>query len=167
MAVVDKRQYVTTDNTPADALRVSGADSIEIVATASITSGDTSASIYRIAELPANYVPVWGQLVTAGITSLADVDLGLYETAEHGNAVIDVDALVDGVDISSAIVMADNSSAIAAISAANQAAALYTLASDTSSERQSYVLALTLNDTAGATGTLVVKLRLVRREYAS
>jgi len=167
MAVVDKTQYKTTDNTPADAIRVSGADMLTIVAKASITNGDSSTSIYRIAEIPSNYVPVGGEITCDAITSVDDADLGLYENAENGGTVIDVDGLVDGMDISSALAPGSGLSPISAVTIANQDAALYTLASDVSSERQTYVLGLTLNKNAGATGKVVVRLNLVRREYAS
>jgi len=56
---------------------------------------------------------------------------------------------------------------ISAVTIANQDSALYTLASDVSSERQAYVLALTINAAATATGTVIVRLTLVRREYVS
>jgi len=167
MAVVDKTQYKTTDNTPADAIRVSGADMLTIVCKASITNGDTSASIYRIAEIPSNYVPVGGEITCDAVTSVNDADLGIYENAENGGAVIDVDALADGIDVSSALAPGAGLSPISAVTIANQDAALYTLASDVSSERQTYVLALTINATSGATGVVVVRLNLVRREYAS
>jgi len=167
MAVVDKTQYKTTDNTPADAIRVSGADMLTVVAKASITNGDSATSIYRIAEIPSNFVPVGGEITCDAITNVNDADLGLYETAEHGGAVIDVDALVDGGDVSSALAPGSGLSPISAVTITNQDAALYTLASDVSSERQTYVLALTINADAQATGVVVVRLNLVRREYAS
>lgn len=167
MAVVDKTTYKSTDNTPVDAIKVAGADSLIVVAKASITSGDSATSIYRIAEIPSNYVPVGGEITCEAITGVDDADLGLYETAEHGNTVIDVDALVDGGDLTSALAPGSGLSPISAIAIANQDAALYTLASDVCSERQTYVLALTINKNAAATGVVCVKLYLVRREYAS
>lgn len=167
MAVVDNRLYVTTDNTPVDAVAVSGADSLEIVAKIPITNGNTTASIYRIAEVPSNFIPVGGEITCDAITSVDDADLGLYENEANGNTVIDVDALVDGMDISSALAPGSGLSPISAVTIANQNAALYTLASDVCSERQTYVLALTINKTAGATGNVIVRLKLVRREYAA
>ncbi len=167
MAVVDVTLYKNTTGIPIDAVQSPGADSIDIVAKIPITNGDTSASIYRIAEVPSNYIPVGGEITCSAITSLNDVDLGLYENAEQGGAVIDVDALLDGGDVSSALVPGSGLSPISAVTIANQNAALYTLASDVSGERQTYVLALTTNATAGAAGTIIVRLKLVRREYAA
>ena len=167
MAVVDYTLYKNTTNLPIDAVQSPGADSIDIVAKIAITSGDSIASIYRIAEVPSNYVPVGGEITCSAITSMNDNDLGLYENAENGGAVIDVDALMDGGDLSSALAPGGGLSPISAVTIANQNAALYTIASDVSSERQTYVLALTINAAAAADGTVIVRLKLVRREYAA
>lgn len=166
MAVVDKRIYVTTDNTPVDAVAVAGADTIDILASVAITNGDSATSIYRIAEVPSNYIPVSGEITCDAITGVDDADLGLYENAENGDTVIDVDALVDGADITGAKAPGAGLSPISAVTIANQNKALYLLASDVCSERQTYVLALTINKDASAGGSVIVRLRLVRREYA-
>ncbi len=52
MAVVNLTTYKSTDNTPVDAIKVAGSDMLIVVAKASITSGNSSGSIYRIAEIP-------------------------------------------------------------------------------------------------------------------
>ena len=166
MAVVDNRIYVTSDNTPVDAVAVSGADSLEIVAKIPIINGNSIASIFRIAEIATNFIPVGGEITCSAVTGVTDADLGIYENAENGNAVIDVDALVDAADLSSALVPGAGLSPISAVTIANQNAALYILAGDVSSERQTYVLALTLNAAATADGTVIVRLKLVRRQYA-
>lgn len=168
MAVVDLTTYKkSSSNIPVDAIHASGADMLTIVARATITSGNTAASIYRIAEIPSNFVPIGGEITCAALTGLDDVDLGLYETSEHGGAVIDVDALVNGGDLTGALAQGSGLNPVSAVSLANQGKALYLLASDVSSERQAYVLALTINKNAAASGDVVVKLNLVRREYAA
>jgi len=167
MAVVDLTVYKTTDNTPIDAVTVGGADTMVVVAKGTITNGNTSASIYRLAEIPSNFIPVGGEITCDAITSVDDADLGLYETPENGGAVIDVDALMDGGTLASALAPGSGLSPISAVTIANQNQPLYHLASDVSGERQSYVLALTINKTAGATGSFIVRLNLVRREYAA
>ena len=166
MAQVDRRIYVTTDNTPVDSIAVAGADSLDIVAKVSVLSTDDADSIYRICEVPSNYVPVGGEVTCSAITGMNSVDLGIYENAENGDTVIDVDALMAAADFSSALAPGSGLSPISAIAIANQNAALYTLASDVSSERQTYVLAFKTNADPAADGTILVRLRLVRREYA-
>ena len=166
MAIVDLTTYKkSSDNIPVDAIHADGADSLYIVARATITSGNSATSIYRIAEVPSNYVPVDGEITCAALTGLDDVDLGIYETTEQGGAVLDVDALVDGGDLTSALAQGSGLNPVSAVSLANQGKSIYQLVSDVSSERQSYVLALTINKDAAATGDVVVKLKLVRREY--
>ena len=169
MAVVDNTIYKNTTNVPIDAVAVAGqgGGTLDIVAKIAITNGNSIASIYRICEVPSNFIPVSGEITCDAITSVDDADLGLYENAENGGAVIDVDALMDGGDLSSALAPGAGLSPISAVTIANQNAALYTLAGDVSSERQTYVLALTINKAATATGNVIVRLKLVRREYAA
>ena len=169
MAVVDKTLYKNTTNIPIDAVAVAGqgGGTLDIVAKIAITNGDSIASIYRICEVPSNFIPVGGEITCSAVTGVNDADLGLYENAENGGAVLDVDALVDGADLTSALAPGSGLSPISAVAIANQNAALYTLVSDVSSERQTYVLALTINAAATADGTVIVRLKLVRREYAA
>jgi hypothetical protein len=168
MAIVDLTTYKKSSaNIPVDAIAATGADMLTIVARATITTGNSATSIYRIAEVPSNYVPVAGDVTCAALTGLDDVDLGLYENSENGGAVIGVNALADALDFTSALNPGTAVNAISNVSLANQDAALYTLASDVSSERQTYTLALTINKDCAAGGDVVVKLHLVRREYAA
>jgi len=168
MAVVDKTTYKKSSaNIPVDAIAATGADMLTIVARATITTGDSTTSIFRIAEVPSNYVPVAGEITCAALTGLDDVDLGLYENTENGGAVIDVDAYLDGGDLTAALARGSGLPATSAISLANQSSANYILASDVSSERQTYTLALTINKDCAAGGDVVVVLHLVRREYAA
>ncbi len=168
MAVVDLTTYKkSTSNIPVDAIHAGGADHLTIVARGTITNGNTSASIYRIAEIPSNFVPVGGEITCAAITGIDDADLGLYETDEHGGAVISVNALADALDLTGALALGNGLSPVKDIALADQGKALYLLASDVSSERQAYVLALTINKNASATGDFIVRLNLVRREYAA
>ena len=71
------------------------------------------------------------------------------------------------MDLTGALAPGAGLSPISGVAIANQDDALYTLAGDVSSERQTYTLALTLNKDCAAGGAVVVKLYLVRREYAA
>ena len=169
MAVVDNTLYKNSTNLPIDAVAVAGQGGgvLEIVAKIPMLATDDSGSIYRICEVPSNFIPVGGEITCDALTTLTDADLGLYENAENGGAVIDVDALVDGADLHLALAPGAGLSPISAVTIANQNAALYTLAGDVSSERQTYVLALTTNANCDAAGSVIVRLKLVRREYAA
>ena len=167
MAVVDTTFYKNTTGIPIDSIQSPGSDTIDIVAKIAIPDAASITSIFRICEVPSNYVVVGGEITCSAITSMNDNDLGIYENAENGGGVLDVDALVDGGDLSSALVPGSGLSPISAVTIANQNAALYSLVSDVSSERQTYVIALTINAAATAAGTVVIRLKLVRREYAA
>ncbi len=174
MAVVDNTLYRNTTNIPIDAVAVAGqgGGTLDIVAKIPMLSTDDSGSIYRICEVPSNFIPVSGEITCSALTTLTDVDLGLYETPEHGGAVIDVNALADALDFSSALVPGSGLSPISAVTIGDQNKSLYLLANDgsavdVSSERQTYTLALTTNANCDADGTVILRLKLVRREYAA
>lgn len=157
---VDKKPYQTK---PYAGYKFSGSDEIVIVAQIAITNGDGAGSIYRIGQVPSNYIPVEGEINCEAITGLTDADLGLYETDEHGGAVLDKDLLVDGVDLSSALVPGAGHDALKSIGVTNIGKRLCDISTiaDGSAERQSYMLALTAVAAPGATGVVAVRLRLV------
>lgn len=155
---VDVKLYEDADGHPVKAYKVSGVDSIEIVAEIDLTNGDGAGSIYRIAQIPANYVPVWGELNCEAITSANDNDLGLYETDAQGGAVIDKDCFIDGGDLSSALAIGSGINAIKDLTTLKLGDTLASLAGDGASERQAYTLALTAN--AGPTATKKAFLRM-------
>lgn len=64
---------------------------------------DSNASTYRLARLPSHARIVGLGIKSAAITGMTDVDIGVYQTAANGGAVVEKDALEDGLDMSSAI----------------------------------------------------------------
>lgn len=157
---VDKKPYATK---PYAGYKFSGADVIEIVAQIEITNGDGAGSIYRIGQVPSNYIPIGGEINCEAVTSLNDADLGLYETDEHGGGVLDKDCFVDGVDLSSALVPGSGHDALKSIGVTEIGKRLCDLANiaQGAGERQSYMLALTANAAPGATKVVTVRMRLV------
>lgn len=157
----DNKLYVSSDNTPIKSFKVAGVDAIDICAVIPITNGDGAGSIYRIANIPANYIPVWGEINCEAITSLTDADLGLYENDEHGGAVIDKDIFADGVDLSSALLPGSGHVAIKSLPVLSIGKTLAEIASHGLAERQTYCLALTSNSAPGATKVAVVRMRFI------
>ena len=155
MGVVDTKTYAA--DTINQAYKGSGVEGLFINKTISIANGDSANSVYRIAQIPSNYVPFLGMVTTAGIAGLTDCDFGLHLPTEQGGAVIDKDAFIDGVNLSSAVTIASPSVMFAAISAANFDKNLNVLESHKSSEYQTYDLTLTLNAAASAAGTINVR----------
>ena len=171
MAIVDRTSYLksVTTQLPIDAVTVAGQGGgiLEIVAKVPILATDDADSIYRFCEVPSNFIPVGGEITCSAITGMSSVSLGIYENPENGGTLIDATALTSAQDFSSALAPGAGLSPIANVAIANQNAALYTLAGDVSGERQTYTLAFKTNADPAANGTIIVRLRLVRREYAA
>lgn len=149
------------DSTAIKAVKFGGSDAIDIVAQIPITSGDVLGSIYRIAQIPANYIPVWGEITCEAVTSVNDADLGFYYDDEKGGAVADKDILVDGVDLSSALVPGAGHNALKSIGVLNIGETVAELLGLGRSEYAAYTLALTINVQAGATKNVQVRMRFV------
>ena len=155
MAVVDVETY--SASTINHASKAAGVQGLFINKTVSVTSGDSATSVYRIAQIPSNYIPFIGSIATAGVSGLTDVDFGLHYTGADGGAVIDADGFVDGVDLSGAVTIAAPSALFTAISAANFDKTLAVLNSKLSSENQTYDFTMTINAAATGAGTISVR----------
>lgn len=139
------------------------------VAIASIAAADSDGSVYRLFKsLPGNLIPLQIIVTNDAITSGTDYDLGFYETTVEGvdGAVIDKDALADGVDMSSA--RAEGSgvtllSATATIPLASAQKKIFELCGHTlATKKQGYDLALTANTVGSAAGSIVVKALFIQ-----
>lgn len=157
----DIKLYEDSNGLPIKARKITGVDSIEIVAEIDTTSGEGAGSIYRIAQIPANYIPVWGEINCEAVTSMNDNDLGLYETDEHGGGVLDKDIFVDGADHSSALAIGSGTNAIKDLTTLNLGKTLNELVSNADGVRQAYTLALTANAGPAATKKIFLRMRFI------
>jgi len=75
-----------------------------IIGIATVAAADDNASIYRIARVQSTLIPFRFTIFNEAITTGTDYDLGLYETKDGplAGAVLDVDAFVNTIDLSSA-----------------------------------------------------------------
>ncbi len=158
MAVVDVKQFA---GTAIKSLKRTGVDQLEIIARVSVVNGNSIASIFRFAQVPVGYIVVGGEINTAGVAGCTDVDLGIYLDAEKGGTVKSVDALVDGMDLSSALAIGSGINPIADLGVDNIDKPLQELVSDGKGQYQAYVLALYLNAAATASGDFLIRLRLI------
>lgn len=158
---VDKKLYNDSDRDPVKAFKVAGVDSIEILAEVTLTNGDGAGSIYRIAKIPANYIPVDIKINCEAITGASDNDLGLYETDEQGGAVIDKDILCDGQTLASALAIGSEANGLKDLGTTNLGKTLAQLAGDGISERQAYTLALTANAGPSTTAKAYIRARFI------
>lgn len=164
--VRDLSPYKSTDGTPNHGIIYSGSDAIDIIQKFTITDETDAASIIRLCEIPSNFVLESGSIAYDGVPTTGTIDVGLYETEEHGGGAIDVDAFIDG----QAITTAGSTSLLAAVAIGNLDKTIYELAQtlgssrdDVSSSRQAYVLAITTTVALDADCVCVLKARLVRK----
>lgn len=108
MAVVDA--YVKTDlatpGTRITALQAGHARTRTVRVTFETAAADDNNSIYRIARIPANWVPIGLWVDCDAITGMSDVNIGFHRVLENGGAAAETDAniLDDAKDFSSALV---------------------------------------------------------------
>ncbi len=161
MAVEDKFVNALTAvavGKKAPPIATGGAQLLALAGTFEIAAADDDGSIYRLARVPANMIPLFGQIWSDAITSGTDWDLGLYKPGA-GGAVVDKDLLADGVDLSSAIAITTfTNNALTNLGGADPRANvgknLWELLGLTKAGRQDYDLALTANTVGSAAGTI-------------
>lgn len=82
--------------------RIDGGVLREKVGTVEIAAADDNNSVYRMVRLHSSWRLSDILRYNDAITSGADFDVGLYDTAENGGAVIKVNAFADAVSLASA-----------------------------------------------------------------
>jgi hypothetical protein len=154
MAVEDK--YVVTDESDVMAANANGAGSLRrMIVSFEVAAADDDGSVYRIAQIPAHSIITNVQIANDAITGGNDYDIGFYGT-DYG-AVVDVDELADGLDLSSAHVSGSELSGISAVDVANRGKQVYDLLGLTAQTRaEAYDLAVTANTAGSAAGTVTV-----------
>lgn len=105
MAVVDA--YVNSNITSHTKVRPETGGKAQVQALAltfEVAAADDNNSIYRIARIPANWVPLTLELYHDSIAGMTDVNIGFHRTAENGGAAAETDANIfyDALDMSTA-----------------------------------------------------------------
>lgn len=159
MAVEDK--YVNADleaEKLAPSAFVAGDKTLVAVATEEIAAADDDGSVYRLFKsVPHNYIPVRIEIYNDAITAGTDYDLGFYQTTVGGvaGAVVDKDALADGLDMSSAAAKGSPKDGLVTVAIENVQKRVYELAGDTLDAKElNYDIALTANTVGSAAGTI-------------
>jgi hypothetical protein len=65
-----------------------------------VAAADSAGSIHRFARISPRAIVVGLKLLSDATAGATEVDFGFYKPLEVGGAVVDIDALVDGADIS-------------------------------------------------------------------
>jgi len=130
--------------------------------TVEVTNGDSIGSTYRMLRVKSSDRMSSLQIFCDAITSAA-ADVGLYDIAANGGAVVDADFFASAQSIATAITVGTNilhESGVVDISEVEQA--IWQLLGLTSDPNKEYDVALTLTAAATATGTATLLGRYTR-----
>jgi hypothetical protein len=159
MAVVAVKSTLITnaDATPVvlNNPRVDGGFERVSVATAAITSGDSVASTYRMFRVPSNAVMTDLRIYSPDIGTTTISDIGLYDTAAAGGAVVDADFFASALSLKDGALNGEDVLHEAAVfTIANSGKELWDALGLTSDPHKFYDVALTLTGAADATATV-------------
>jgi hypothetical protein len=133
------------------------------VGTVEVVNADSIASTYRMVRLPSNAIVQRVLLSCDAITSAA-ADVGVYQTAQFGGAVVDADFFASAQSIASALVNtdvtheADAADAGAGNGLADAEKMLWQGLGLTADPGRDYDIVATLTAAATATGTLTMRV---------
>jgi hypothetical protein len=158
MAVEDKFvNALTAAGKLASPHATGGAQLLCLVGSFEQAAADSNGSVYRLARLPANAIPVKAEIFADASIDGTDYDLGLYKPGV-GGAVVDKDIFADGLDLASGEPISAPLDGLANLGGADPIAALgknlWELLGLTKPARGEYDLALTANVAGGAAGTI-------------
>lgn len=166
MAVVAVKSSAVT-NADAGVLnnaRVAKMSMREAVGTVELANGDSIASTYRVARIPSN-ARVSRVLISCDAITSGAGDVGVYQTAGNGGAVVDADFFASAQSIATALVNtditheADPADAGAGFGLADVEKPLWQALGLTVDPGIDYDVALTLTAAAAAAGTVSVKVQ--------
>jgi len=143
-------------------IKTGGAQVLSLAGNAEVAAADDDGSVYRLARVAANAIPLFAWIGADAITAGTDYDLGLYKPGV-GGAVVDKDLLADGLDLSSGVAITANlNNGLTNLGGADPLAAmgktLWALLGLSVPNRQDYDLALTANTVGSAAGTIAWRL---------
>jgi len=130
------------------------------VATFEVGAADSIASIYRFARVKSNWRMTGIWMTCDAITSAAG-DVGIYQTAGNGGAVVDVDAYATATSIATAITILPVNLLFEVKDIANCRKLVWEDAGLTADSGRFYDLAMTLTTAATGAGTLCFETQYV------
>jgi len=131
----------------------------QIVATIEVTNGNAIGSTFRMARLRSNWRISMVRLFCDAITSAA-ADIGLYQTAANGGAVVDVDAYASAQSLATASLVGIETM-FEARNIDKVANRVWQDAGLSADSQRDYDLVLTLTAAATATGTVSIIVEYV------
>lgn len=130
------------------------------VGTYEVANGDSIGSTYRFFRVPSN-ARVSRILMRCDAITSAAMDVGLYQTAANGGAVVDADAYASAASIATAITTLPVDLAYEARDIANVTKRVFEDAGLSTDSQREYDIVATLTAAATAGGTLTMTLEYV------
>ncbi len=122
-----------------------------------VAAADSNESVYRIGRLPANAIPVKGEVFADSSIDGTDFDFGLYKPGV-GGAIVDIDILADGLDLASGEAITAPLNILTNLGGSDPIASvgktLWELLALTKPNRGEYDLVITARVAGGAAGTI-------------
>lgn len=136
---------------------VSGGRIVTVCGTFEKAAGDGDGSVIKLFKLPANAIPIRGELNNDALAGCTDVDFGVYE--EDGVTVADKDLFLDGADINAGKAIGSEQNLLANLGGADPVANIgkrlwELLGLTVKTKKEGYIAALTLNTAGAAAGTI-------------
>jgi hypothetical protein len=161
MAVANTKSTAVTngDATPKvmNSLAIDGGVLREKVATVEIAAADCATSVYRMVRVHSSWRISDILRYNDAITSGTDYDVGLYDTADNGGAVVNVNAFADGVSLASAA----TTSPVRDIGVEDIEQRVWEMAGESADPNKFYDLCYTGVTPGSGAGTLSVKVQYV------
>lgn len=137
--------------------KISGGNLLCIAFNFEVAAADSNESVYRVGKLPANAIPVKGEIFADGAIDGTDFDCGLYKPGV-GGAVVEIDIFADGLDLASGEAITAPLNLLTNLGGADPIASVgkkvWELLGLSTPTLQEYDLAITARVAGGAAGTI-------------
>ncbi|MFN3856542.1 MAG: hypothetical protein ACK4RV_02250 [Caulobacter sp.] len=164
MAVANTKSTVVTgaDSTPRvlSNPHLARGTLIETVGVCEVAAADDNASVYRFVRVRSSDRISEIMLANDAITGGTDYDVGIYETAAYGGAVVSKDVFADGLDVSSAVAFRDVLYHDAAANIDKAEKRVWEWLGLSADPQKDYDIAATGNTVGSGAGTLALRVRL-------
>lgn len=132
------------------------------VAVLEVAAADDDTSVYRLFRVWSGDRVDGIDIGSDAITGGTSYDLGLYQTADNGGAVVDADLFASALDLSSASALTERTYEATATNIDKIEKQLWELAGLTSDPKRYYDICLTANTVGTGAGTIAGRLRYLK-----
>jgi len=131
----------------------------ESVGTVEVAAGDDNDSVFRFVRVPSNARISTVEIACDAITGGTDYDVGVYDTAAAGGAVVSVNLFGDAIDLSSALAFTDVTYETTATNKSKVDQELWQLLGLTSDPAKFYDICATGVTVGSGAGTISMRVR--------